>query len=334
VVSDLPVQPSLRRLKQFGVRPKRDLGQNFLIDSNILGVIERAAELDPADVVLEIGGGLGFVARDVIGRLRDRGLDVRYTIVELSPQLAAAQRERLTGLPVTWHAGSVLEAELPQGGFDLIIANEMIGDLPARLFHREDVGLAADGGEVDPVKLAALGRAGELVTQLGVHLDDAPDPFYLQTGALELMVKVAQWLAPGGTAIVTEFGGPMQWPRLSTQLDHPELSTHFGHMVSAARALGLTGAIEFVIDLVDLDRDDKGMATTRSQFRALTAMLAAAGVTIDKIGYTPALFAAALGEKIAQSEIGDLRWERIEDRLMGLVPHEFKALIATKPSPS
>ena len=31
---------------QFGVRPNRDLGQNFLIDSNILGVIERAAELD------------------------------------------------------------------------------------------------------------------------------------------------------------------------------------------------------------------------------------------------------------------------------------------------
>jgi 16S rRNA (adenine1518-N6/adenine1519-N6)-dimethyltransferase len=34
-----PTQPSLRRLKAFGVRPKRDLGQNFLIDSNILGVI-------------------------------------------------------------------------------------------------------------------------------------------------------------------------------------------------------------------------------------------------------------------------------------------------------
>ena len=38
-------QPSLRRMRAFDVRPKRDLGQNFLIDSNILGVIERAAEL-------------------------------------------------------------------------------------------------------------------------------------------------------------------------------------------------------------------------------------------------------------------------------------------------
>ena len=32
-------------MRRFGVRPDRDLGQNFLIDSNILGVIERAAEL-------------------------------------------------------------------------------------------------------------------------------------------------------------------------------------------------------------------------------------------------------------------------------------------------
>ncbi len=54
-----PTQPTLRRLRQFGVRPDRELGQNFLIDSNILGVIGRLAELSDADVVLEIGGGWG-----------------------------------------------------------------------------------------------------------------------------------------------------------------------------------------------------------------------------------------------------------------------------------
>ena len=46
----VPQQPSLRRMRRFHVRPDRDLGQNFLIDSNILGVIERAAELSPDDV--------------------------------------------------------------------------------------------------------------------------------------------------------------------------------------------------------------------------------------------------------------------------------------------
>ncbi len=67
-MGEAPVQPSLRRMRQFGVRPDRDLGQNFLIDSNILGVIERAAELDGEDVVLEIGGGLGVLSEHLAQR--------------------------------------------------------------------------------------------------------------------------------------------------------------------------------------------------------------------------------------------------------------------------
>lgn len=56
------MQPSLRRMRRFGVRPDRELGQNFLIDSNILGVIARAAEVGGDDVVLEVGGGLGVLS--------------------------------------------------------------------------------------------------------------------------------------------------------------------------------------------------------------------------------------------------------------------------------
>ncbi len=65
---DGPVQPSLRRMRRFGVRPDRDLGQNFLIDSNILGVIGRAAALERDDVVLEVGGGLGVLSEYLAGR--------------------------------------------------------------------------------------------------------------------------------------------------------------------------------------------------------------------------------------------------------------------------
>jgi 16S rRNA (adenine1518-N6/adenine1519-N6)-dimethyltransferase len=65
----MPAQPSLRRLRQFGIRPDRELGQNFLIDSNILGVIGRAAELSTEDVVLEIGGGLGVLSEYLAERV-------------------------------------------------------------------------------------------------------------------------------------------------------------------------------------------------------------------------------------------------------------------------
>lgn len=89
MVSDLPAQPSLRRLKQFGVRPKRELGQNFLIDSNILGVIERAAELGPEDVALEIGGGLGVLSEHLAQRAR------HVHVVELDRGLEPALRDAL-----------------------------------------------------------------------------------------------------------------------------------------------------------------------------------------------------------------------------------------------
>ena len=44
-------------------RPKKSLGQHFLVDENILGVIGRLAELGPEDVVLEIGPGVGVLTR-------------------------------------------------------------------------------------------------------------------------------------------------------------------------------------------------------------------------------------------------------------------------------
>ena len=278
--------------------------------------------------ILEIGAGLGYVARDVIQRLRDAKREVSYTIIELSPQLATAQQQRLADQGgVTWVLGDVLGVAL-DATFDLILSNEMAGDLPARQLTRADIGLAADGGTVDRDKLRTI---SPVAADLGVVLDDAPEPFYLQTGALDMIQRIARWLAPGGTAIVTEFGGIASWPRLSTQLDHPELSTHFGHLMQAARGAGLTADFEFVIDLLEFDRTLQGLATTRSQFRALHALAADAGVELAKIGYTPELLAQTVGDKLDLATVGDLRWDKIEDRLMGLVPHEFKALILKRP---
>jgi 16S rRNA (adenine1518-N6/adenine1519-N6)-dimethyltransferase len=62
-------QSSLRRLREFGVRPNRELGQNFLIDDNILRLVGEAAELDHADVVLEVGGGLGVLSEYLAPRV-------------------------------------------------------------------------------------------------------------------------------------------------------------------------------------------------------------------------------------------------------------------------
>lgn len=289
-------------------------------------LIAKGAVPDAKVRVLEIGAGLGYVAKDVIARLQAAGREVAYTIVELAPALATAQRDRIGGA-ATWKLGDVLEVELPDASFDLILSNEMVGDLPARSLSRADLGLEPDQGVVDKEKLRTI---SPVAAELGVMLDDAPEPLYLMTGAFELVARIGAWLAPGGTAVVTEFGDLAAWPKLSTHLDHPELSTHFGQLQQIARGAGLEASIEFVIDLLDFDRDQQGLATTRSHFRALRALAADAGVELDKLGYTPELLTGAVGDKLDLQAIGELRWDRIEDRLMGLVPHEFKALIARR----
>ncbi|MGH2980113.1 MAG: 16S rRNA (adenine(1518)-N(6)/adenine(1519)-N(6))-dimethyltransferase RsmA [Solirubrobacterales bacterium] len=82
---------SLDRLARHGIRPNRELGQNFLVDDNILEVIGRAAELDPQDVVVEIGGGLGVLSSFLARR-------VRYLhVIETDRKLEPALREALAG---------------------------------------------------------------------------------------------------------------------------------------------------------------------------------------------------------------------------------------------
>src|SRR5215218_28199 len=103
----LPAQPSLRRLKAFGIRPKHALGQNFLIDSNILGVIEREAHLGADDVCLEIGGGLGVLSEHLAQRAR------HVHVVELDRSLEPALRDATDPHPnVTVHLADAVKLDL------------------------------------------------------------------------------------------------------------------------------------------------------------------------------------------------------------------------------
>ncbi len=102
-----PVQPSLRRMRQFGIRPDRELGQNFLIDSNILGVIERAAELAREDVVLEVGGGLGVLSEHLAERV------AHVHVVELDEHLREALGDATDAHDnVSVHWGDALQLDI------------------------------------------------------------------------------------------------------------------------------------------------------------------------------------------------------------------------------
>lgn len=144
----------LRQLFQaHGIRPKGKLGQNFLIDLNLLDLIVRTAELAPDDLVLEVGSGTGSLtarlaeqAGAVVGveideaffRLVQQAVAGRPNVVllhtdvlknknELEPAVLRCLREMLP----RFHCQRLkLVANLPYAVATPVIANLLLTDLP------------------------------------------------------------------------------------------------------------------------------------------------------------------------------------------------------------
>ena len=102
------------------VRAKKELGQHFLVDENILGVIGRLAELEESDVVLEIGPGLGVLTTFLADRVQ------QVYAVELDASLGPELLERVAGRPnVQLRFGDALRLDLRETapGAGKLVAN-------------------------------------------------------------------------------------------------------------------------------------------------------------------------------------------------------------------
>lgn len=76
-------------LESIGATPKRSLGQNFLVDHNLIRKLVDSADLSPGELVLEVGPGTGTLTEELLAR----GCDV--IACELDDRFAALNRERL-----------------------------------------------------------------------------------------------------------------------------------------------------------------------------------------------------------------------------------------------
>ena len=86
--------PELRGLlAAHGLHPKKSLGQNFLVDANVLRQIVRAAEVTRDDLVIEVGPGAGTLTEPL-------ALAARHVIaVELDQNLVAILRQTFVDRP-------------------------------------------------------------------------------------------------------------------------------------------------------------------------------------------------------------------------------------------
>jgi len=102
------LKETMRILRAHKIAPKKRLGQNFLIDYDILRRMASYADLNPEDTVLEVGAGLGFLT-DILAE--ECG---HVVAVEVDPRLMNVLKKRLSyRRNISILRGDILKLEVP-----------------------------------------------------------------------------------------------------------------------------------------------------------------------------------------------------------------------------
>ena len=104
-------------LASHGLRPSRALGQNFVVDQNTLRRVVRLAEIEPGDLVLEVGAGLGALSLEL-----------------------ARSGARVTAVEVDRRLVPLLRSQVNSSGVQVVEADALTVDLEALLCERSTEG--------------------------------------------------------------------------------------------------------------------------------------------------------------------------------------------------
>jgi SAM-dependent MidA family methyltransferase len=264
-----------------------------------VGELARAGLTD----VLEIGAGSGALAADLLTELEKLGaLPDRYLILELSPDLRARSRDTLAA-----RAPHLLErvawlAALPPAFEGVVIGNEVLDAMPARVFQRED-------GRIREMGVSLRDGRFEWAAGAPGTPTDAPDPACFpfdgyrtefQFAARAFVRSLAATLARG-VALFIDYGFPRN------EYYHPQRSAgtlmcHYRH-----RAHGdpffLPGLQDVTthVDFSAIAQAGRDAGLELLGYSSQSQFLVSCGIT-DLLAATPPENAAAYAPLAAQAQ--------------------------------
>ena len=238
--ADTPYSRALRLSSPYGAMVGRRLAEMNL--------------LRPGCRICEVGGGYGSLMR---GLLEAFSPSIgRVVMIDLSDRLLARQRARLApwGPKVAFVQGDVSELIPSLQGVDLIILNEVIGDLDTW------TDISADTLPPD---------VEQLVRGYGLAIPEG-GPFHFNLGALRLLEGICERgfaaflsehscdpIIPPEMAYLARGLDPGGFPREIRLKDHSEFTIRFSHLLRVAGGKGRKTATGSLLDLIGLENDSR-----------------------------------------------------------------------------
>lgn len=174
-------------LKTNRIRPSKSMGQNFLIETEVVEEIVAIAEIGPGDLVIEIGPGMGILSRQIIAS------GASLTAVELDRDLAALLRTDLGGIesftlveqdarylkPEELTGGNPYQvvANLPYSVATVILRNLMESSHPPTRMTVMVQLEVAERMTAEPGELSLLGLATDLYAEAHIAMVVPPEVF-------------------------------------------------------------------------------------------------------------------------------------------------------------
>ena len=117
-----------QELKEYGLIPKKGLGQHFLIDRNILNKIIQTAQINEKDIVLEVGPGLGEMTVELAKKAK------KVIAVEIDPKLLEVLKKKVMDYPNV----EVVKGDILKLNFDKLLHQEkglvkVVANLPYQI---------------------------------------------------------------------------------------------------------------------------------------------------------------------------------------------------------
>ena len=110
-------------LRKYGLKPRKHLGQNFLINKDILSEIIKAADLNKNDTVLEIGPGLGILTKELAKKVK------KVIAIEKDEKLVKILKKELSHLKDV----EIVEGDILKFNIQYLVSNKyykVVANLP------------------------------------------------------------------------------------------------------------------------------------------------------------------------------------------------------------